>query len=135
MKITIFQRINAPLETVWNNWTEPDHITNWNFASDEWHCPNATNELRIGGTFSWRMEAKDGSMGFDFEGTYTNIKENSLIEYTLWDDRTVRIEFAVNGSTTTITEHFEAEDEHSAQQQRDGWQAILDNFKSYTEAF
>ncbi len=134
MNISISTTVNAPIETVWNAWTSPEHITNWNFASDEWHCPTATNDLRVGGTFSSRMEAKDGSMGFDFEGTYTQVEHHKLIAYKLADDRTVRIEFTTDGSSTTVTEYFDTEDTHTAEQQRDGWQAILDNFKTYTES-
>ncbi|MBO6794103.1 MAG: SRPBCC family protein [Balneolaceae bacterium] len=134
MKISISTTVNAPIETVWNAWTAPEHITSWNFASDEWQCPTATNDLRVGGTFSSRMEAKDGSMGFDFEGTYTQVDRHKLIAYKLADDRIVRIEFHTDGNSTKVTEHFDTEDTHTAEQQRDGWQAILDNFKSYTES-
>ena len=134
MNVSISTTVNAPIEIVWDAWTSPKHITKWNFASDEWLCPSATNDLQTGGTFNYRMESKDGSMGFDFGGTYTKIERHQSISYKLADDRTVRIEFTTNGASTSITEYFDAEDEHSGEQQRDGWQAILDNFKSYTES-
>jgi len=133
-KITVEAFINAPLNTVWESWTAPQHIIHWNFASDEWHAPKAENDLRPGGTFSSRMEAKDGSFGFDFEGVYNEVVTNELITYTLGDGRTVKIKFTDTGSETHIAETFEAETVNSEELQRDGWQAILNNFKKYVES-
>ena len=132
--LTVKNTINAPVEKVWEYWTKPEHITKWNNASDDWHTPWAKNDLRQGGTFSARMEAKDGSMGFDFEGVYDAIKPNEYIEYTLGDGRKVKIYFTSNGNTTKVVESFEAESTHSLEMQQGGWQAIMDNFKKYTEA-
>lgn len=132
--ITIESTVNAPVEKVWNYWNEPDHITKWNSASDDWHTPWAKNDLRTGGRITSRMEAKDGSFGFDFEGVYDTVKPNEYIEYTLGDGRKVKISFKASGNTTHIIESFEAETENSEEMQRMGWQAILDNFKKYTEA-
>lgn len=133
--ITVEAFINAPLHTVWECWTAPQHIIHWNFASDDWHAPKAENDLRSGGTFSSRMEAKDGSYGFDFEGVYDDVETNQLIAYTLGDGRTVRIKFTDTGNETHVAETFEPETVNSHDLQRDGWQAILNNFKKYTEAF
>lgn len=132
--ITVSATINAPVEKVWKLWSEPAHIKQWNNASDDWHTPHAENDLREGGKFSSRMEAKDGSFGFDFGGVYDVVKTHELIAYTMGDGRTVKITFEGNGSTTTVTETFDAETTHSEDMQRAGWQAILDNFKKYTEA-
>jgi len=133
-KITIASAINAPVEKVWQLWSAPEHITKWCSASDDWHTPRAENDLRVGGTFSSRMEAKDGSFGFDFGGVYDNVKTNELIEYTLGDSRKVSIHFTPEGNGTKVTQTFEAENENPVEMQRAGWQAILDNFKKYTEA-
>jgi len=133
-KITIASAINAPVEKVWQLWSAPEHITKWCSASDDWHTPRAENDLRVGGTFSSRMEAKDGSFGFDFGGVYDNVKTNELIEYTLDDSRKVSIHFTSEGNATKVTQTFEAENENPIEMQRAGWQAILDNFKKYTEA-
>lgn len=131
--ITIKTIINAPVESVWTYWTEPEHIQKWNNASDDWHTTKAENDLRVGGKFFSRMEAKDGSYGFDFGGIYDEVKLYDFIAYTLGDGRRVRITFAVKGNTTEVTEEFEAEKENTIDMQRMGWQAILDNFKLYTE--
>ena len=131
--ITVMTRINAPIEKIWEFWTNPEHIINWNFASDTWKCPWAKNDVQNGGKFVWRMEAKDGSFGFDFSGTYTNVKQNELIEETLDDGRIVKIVFSKDGNNTTVTETFEAEGQNSLDMQKTGWQAILDNFKKYAE--
>jgi uncharacterized protein YndB with AHSA1/START domain len=131
--ITISTTVNAPIEKVWNVWNEPAHITQWNAASEDWHSPRAENDLRVGGKFSARMEAKDGSFGFDFEGTYDEVKDHELISYTMSDGRQVEIRFAAKGNTTEIIENFEPESENSIDMQRQGWQAILDNFRKYTE--
>lgn len=133
-KITVTARVKAPVERVWEYWTAPEHIVNWNAASDDWHTPKAANDLRTNGRFSSRMEAKDGSMGFDFGGTYDEIKINELISYTMDDARKVTVTFSTNGKETQIIETFEAEDQNPVGMQREGWQAILDNFKTYAES-
>lgn len=132
--ITVETIVQAPVEKVWECWTKPEHITGWNNASDDWHTPRAENDLRVGGKFLSRMEARDGSMGFDFGGVYDEVKPNERIAYTLDDDRKVKIVFTGNDNETTVTETFEAENENSIELQRSGWQAILNNFKSYTES-
>jgi uncharacterized protein YndB with AHSA1/START domain len=132
--ITVEAIINAPVEKVWNCWTDPKHITQWCNASDDWHAPSATNDLRTGGRFSTRMEAKDGSFGFDFGGMYDEVKTNELIAYTMEDGRKVKIIFTSKGDATKVVETFEAESENPVEMQRAGWQAILDNFKRYAEA-
>ena len=132
--ITIENTVNAPVEKVWECWTKPEHITQWNNASDDWHTPHAENDLRMGGSFVSRMEAKDGSMGFDFDGVYDEVKTNELITYTIGDGRKVSIIFKSNGNTTKVAEIFEAEEQNPVEMQKDGWQAILDNFKKYTES-
>lgn len=132
--ITVETTVNAPVEKVWQSWTRPEHITQWNNASDDWHTPRAENDLRVGGTFLARMEAKDGSFGFDFGGVYDDVQENRYIEYTLGDGRKVKVHFTSQGNSTKVVETFEAENTHSIEMQKGGWQAILDNFKKYTEA-
>lgn len=132
--ITVEATINAPVEKVWKIWNEPEHITQWCFASDDWCAPRAENDLREGGKLKTRMEAKDGSMGFDFEGTYTNVKQNELIEYALEDGRKVKIVFSGTGNETKVSESFDAENTHPVEMQRGGWQAILDNFKKHAES-
>lgn len=133
MQITVETTVNAPVEKVWDYWTGPRHITQWNNASDDWHTPRAENDLRVGGKFVARMEARDGSMGFDFGGEYTQVKEHVLIESILGDGRRVRVNFSPADKGTRVVETFEAEDTHPIEMQRGGWQAILDNFKKYTE--
>jgi uncharacterized protein YndB with AHSA1/START domain len=132
--INIQTTVIASVEKVWSYWTEPKHITQWNQASDDWQTTSAKNDLRPGGSFSSRMEAKDGSFGFDFGGTYDAVEENKLIEYTLGDGRKVRVIFSKDGNATRVEESFEAETTNPTEMQRAGWQAILDNFKKYTEA-
>ena len=132
--ITVENTINAPVEKVWEYWTKPEHITQWNNASDDWHTPRAENDLRAGGSFVSRMEAKDGSFGFDFGGVYDAITTNEYIEYTLGDGRKVKITFTADGNKTKVVESFEAENTNSIEMQQGGWQTILDNFKKYTEA-
>lgn len=131
--ITVEATINAPVEKVWNYWTEPKHITQWNNASDDWHTPHAENDLRVGGKFVSRMEAKDGSAGFDFGGVYNEVKKHKLISYTMDDGRKASVKFSGDGNETTVTETFEAESMNSIEMQKSGWQSILDNFKKYTE--
>lgn len=132
--ITIQAVVNAPIEIVWDLWVQPEHIVRWNAASDDWHTPKATNNLKVGGKFSSTMAAKDGSMSFDFEGTYTSVKENKHIAYTLADGRTVEVFFTEDeDENTKIVETFEPEGVHPADFQKQGWQAILNNFKKYVE--
>lgn len=131
--ITIKASVNTTIETVWSKWTHPNDIVNWNNASDDWHTTKAENDLVIGGKFSYRMEAKDGSFGFDFWGIYTQIITNELIEYTMGDDRKAKVIFQYENGITNINTLFEAEDENPKEMQHFGWQAILNNFKKYAE--
>lgn len=132
--ITVEADVEQPVDKVWECWTMPEHITQWNYALEEWHSPHATNDLRAGGKFSSRMEAKDGSVGFDFAGEYDIVDEFEYIEYTLGDSRKVKVHFTPDGNHTKVVESFEAEDTNSIELQRTGWQAILDNFKKYAES-
>jgi uncharacterized protein YndB with AHSA1/START domain len=133
--ITVSALVNAPIEKVWTLFTTPEHIMHWNQASDDWHTPAATNDLRHDGRFSFTMAAKDGSFQFDFGGTYTIITPLRLIEYVLDDQRQVRTEFAREGDNATrVTQIFDPEAIHSPEMQQQGWQAILDSFKRYAEA-
>jgi uncharacterized protein YndB with AHSA1/START domain len=133
VKITVKTTIDAPTERVWKYWTEPKHITKWNNASDDWHTPFAENDLQAGGKFLSRMEAKDGSFGFDFEGIYDEVKLYEVISYTMADGRKVTITFAAVDDKTEVIEIFDAEDTNSIELQQNGWQAILDNFRKYVE--
>jgi len=132
--ITVETIVNAPVEKVWASWSEPKHITQWTHASDDWHAPYAENDLRDGGKFKTTMAAKDGSVSFDFEGIYDKVEPYKSIAYTLGDDRKVEIIFTDQGSTTKVTEIFDPESTNSVELQQGGWQAILENFKRYTEA-
>jgi uncharacterized protein YndB with AHSA1/START domain len=132
--ITVEATVNAPVEKVWKLWAGPEHITKWCAASDDWHAPKATNDLREKGKFSTTMAAKDGSMSFDFGGTYNTVKSNQLIEYTMDDGRKAKIVFTGSDNSTKVTETFEAESVNPIEMQRGGWQAILDNFKKYVES-
>lgn len=132
MKITVETTVDAPVASVWKAYTTPEDITEWNAASDDWHTPRATVDLRVGGAFSSRMEAKDGSMGFDFEGTYTKIVDEQLIEYS-FGDRQAKVEFEPSPRGVAVRVTFDSEETHSADQQREGWQAILTSFKRYVE--
>lgn len=132
-KITIDSTISATPEKVWNCWTQPNHITQWNFATDDWCCPNAENDLTAGGKYKARMEAKDGSFGFDFEAVYDEIVEHKKIVYTIADGRKVTTTFVQLGGSTKISTVFESEPENPIEMQRNGWQAILNNFKKYVE--
>ena len=132
--ITIETTVNASIEKAWKTWTEPTHITKWAYASEDWHTPHATNDLKVGGKFTNRMEAKDGSMGFDFEGIYSEVELYKKISFELEDGRKVMVVFESNGDSTKITETFDPESENPIEMQRSGWQAIIDNFKSYTES-
>lgn len=133
--ITVETSINAPVKKVWELWTNPKHIIHWNQASHDWHTPKAENDLRVGGKFLSRMEARDGNSGFDFSGIYDEIKTRKLISYTIDDGRKVKITFNGNKNETKVVETFEAEGTNSMEMQREGWQAILDSFKHYVETF
>ena len=132
-KIIVQIVINSKIEKVWDFWTNPEYIKAWNSASEDWHTPYAENDLRKGGKFLSRMEARDGSFGFDFYGIYDEVKLHEIIAYTLGDGRTVRVEFNSSGDTTEIIQTFDVEDIHSIEEQRTGWQQILSNFKKYVE--
>ncbi len=139
-KIQVEIVVNADLDKVWKFWNEPAHITSWAFASDDWECPHAENNLTVGGKFVTRMSAKDKSFGFDFAGTYTEIKDHEKISYVMSDDihdaeaRTCEVTFADMGNgQTKITEVFDAENQNSEEMQRNGWQSILNNFKKAVE--
>jgi uncharacterized protein YndB with AHSA1/START domain len=132
MKIKVEKNVHAPIKKVWNAYTTPTDIVQWNAASDDWHTVTANVDLRIGGTFSSRMEAKDGSFGFDFAGTYTNIIPQQLIEYS-FGDRGAKVEFDERSDGVLVTVSFDADSTHSVEQQQAGWQAILDNFARHVE--
>lgn len=134
MKITVETTVKAPIEKVWAAWNNAEAIKQWNAASDDWHTTAASVDLRVGGVFSSRMEAKDGSMGFDFEGTYTQVIPQQLIEYALGDERQVKVEFQAQGNETLVRETFDAENVHPAEMQRAGWQSILERFARYVES-
>ena len=131
--ITVQAVINAPVEQVWKLYTEPEHVMKWNNASSDWHTPRAENDLKVGGKFLYRMKAKDGSSGFDFDGTYKQVKTNELIVYSISDGREVEVVFTNDEARTKIATTFEAESTNPIEMQRDGWQAILNNFKKYVE--
>ena len=131
--ITIQALIGAPVQLVWEKWTNPGDIVKWNTASDDWHTTKSENDVRTGGSFNSRMEAKDGSFGFDFYGKYDLVVENQLLEFTLGDNRKVIVTFQSAEGQTLIVQTFEAENENPLELQRSGWQSILDNFKKYTE--
>ena len=131
--ITIQATIQAPVDKVWRCWTNPDDIVKWNNASNDWHTPRAENDLRVGGKFNVRMEAKDGSMGFDFGGVYDKVIVNKVIEYTIGDGRKVTVNFIPLGNLTDVIESFEAETENPIDMQREGWQTIMNNFKKHVE--
>ncbi len=132
-KITIQTTVLANRKKAWDHYTEAKHITQWNFASDDWCCPAASNDLTVGGKFSWRMEAKDGSFGFDFEGEYTEVVPLAKIKYVFMDQREAEISFSDLAEGTLVQIVFDAENENSLELQESGWQAILNNFKSHTE--
>jgi uncharacterized protein YndB with AHSA1/START domain len=132
-KITIEATISAAPNKVWAYWTQPEHITKWNFATDDWQCPRAMNDLRVGGKYGARMEAKDGSFGFDFEAVYNEVVDQKKLTYTMEDGRKVTTDFEKLGDKTKVTTVFDAESENSEEMQKSGWQAILNNFKKYTE--
>ena len=132
--ISVHVKIHLPVGRVWKFWTTPEDIVKWNNASEDWHTTRAETDLRKGGKFLSRMEAKDGSMGFDFEGIYETVKPNKVIEYSLGDGRKVRIDFTGKVNETEVVESFDAENVNSVELQRNGWQNILENFKKYAEA-
>ena len=133
-KITIETMISADVRKVWDDYTKPEHITKWNYASNDWHCPSAENDLRVGGKLKSRMEAKDGSTGFDFEAIYEEVIDHKKISYIMTDGRQAITNFENLGSKTRVTTTFDAENENPVEMQRTGWQAILDNFKKYVES-
>jgi uncharacterized protein YndB with AHSA1/START domain len=133
VKITVDVTVEAPTTAVWNAWVTPEDIREWNFAIDEWCCPRAEINLEVGGEFNYRMEARDGSMGFDFKGIFTTVSPNESIHFELGDHRLVTVDFEETAHGVRVVETFEAEDENSAEQQRQGWQMILDNFKRHVE--
>jgi uncharacterized protein YndB with AHSA1/START domain len=132
-KITVETNIAAPVDRVWRAWNTPEEIKQWNAASDDWHTTKSAVDLRVGGTFSSRMEAKDGSMGFDFAGTYTKVVEHQLIESS-FGGRSLQVEFLATTGGVTVRETFEPETTFPLEQQRQGWQAILNNFKQHVES-
>ena len=132
-KITVEATVAAPIAAVWRAWNNPDDIVQWNAASPDWHTTKAAVDLRAGGSFSSRMEAKDGSMGFDFAGTYTKVVPHELIE-SAFDGRTLRVEFVAGKDGVTVRETFDAEAVHPVEYQKQGWQAILDSFRKHVEA-
>lgn len=132
VRITVETTVDRPVDWVWQCFTDPAHIVKWNFASEDWHCPAAENTLEPGGAFSYRMEAKDGTAGFDFEGNFDEVVENQHLAYTI-GDRVVTVDFFDLGNATKVTETFEAENTNTLELQRGGWQAILDQFKKHAE--
>ncbi len=132
MNITVETTVSAAIEKVWAAYTSPEHIVKWNAASDDWHTTSSTVDLRVGGNFSSRMEAKDGSFGFDFAGSYTKVEPNKLLEYS-FGDRVAQVDFSALANGIRVRVEFDTEETHSIEQQRQGWQAILDNFKRYAE--
>ena len=131
-KITVSAIINAPVEKVWDNYTNPKHIVNWNFADPSWHCPSAENDMRVGGTYKARMEAKDGSFGFDLEAIYSELVDKQKFTYAM-ADREVTTQFRPVNNQTEVVTTFDAENENPIEMQQQGWQMILNNFKTYTE--
>ncbi len=131
--IDIETTIVADLQKVWDYYTNPEHITQWNFADDSWHCPSAENDLKEGGKYKARMEAKDGSFGFDFEAIYDEVVKHKKIVYTIADGRSVSTIFESHGDITTVKTSFEAEGTNPIEMQKNGWQAILNNLKKYAE--
>ncbi|MCB1198674.1 MAG: SRPBCC family protein [Deltaproteobacteria bacterium] len=134
MKITIEATINATPEKVWSAWTTPNHITKWNYATDDWQCPHASNDLKVGGKYCARMEAKDASMGFDFVAIYDEVEAMKKLAYTMADGRKVETVFVPSSEVVTVTTVFDAENENSVEMQKQGWQSILNNFKKYVES-
>ncbi len=132
-KITVQADVAAKKDKVWEYYTQPEHIVNWNFASPDWHCPRAVNDMRVGGTYNARMEAKDGSSGFDFEAIYDEVVDKEKFTYSFWE-RSATVTFEALGEETRVTVTFDPESENPEELQKQGWQAILDNFKQYAES-
>ena len=132
--ITVETVVNAPVEKAWKFFSEPEHITKWAFASDDWHAPYAENDLRKDGKFKTTMAAKDGSFSFDFEGVYTNVVRNKVFEYEMADGRKVKVDFLPEGNKTKVIETFDPEKENAVDMQRAGWQAILENYRKHVES-
>jgi uncharacterized protein YndB with AHSA1/START domain len=132
--VNIGTTVNAPIKKIWEIWSKPEHITRWATPTPDWHTPRAENDLRTGGSFVSRMEAKDGSMGFDFGGVYDVVTPHEYIEYTMGDGRKVKTVFTQQEDGVRIDQSFDAEAENPVEMQRMGWQAILDSFKNYTES-
>jgi len=132
-KIEIESKINAKLDQVWEYWTKPEHITKWNKASEDWLCPNAENDLKEGGKFKYRMESEDGKVGFDFAGTYKEVKEKEKLTYELEDGRNAEVTFSEEDGNVMIKETLDTEDENPVEQQEQGWKSILESFKTYAE--
>jgi uncharacterized protein YndB with AHSA1/START domain len=132
--ITVQSSINKSISQVWDCYTKPEHIVKWNFASDDWHCPAATNDFRLGGKFSYTMAARDESFSFDFSGTFVQIADKKHIEILLDDNRKVWLNFTESGNETNVVEKFEAETENTVELQQTGWQMILNNFKKHAES-
>ena len=134
-QVTIQTEINKPINQVWDFFNNPKHIVNWNFAHESWECPSASNDLKVGGQLKSRMQAKDGSFGFDLVGIYDEVRENELIKYHFEDGRNIEVIFEkLSDDKTKITENFDPENQNPEEFQKDGWQAILDNFKKYAES-
>lgn len=133
-KLTVQAEILTDARNTWERYTKPEHIVKWNFASDDWHCPSATNELHVGGAMNWRMEAKDGSFGFDFEAVYDEVVEEKKLAYTMPDGRQVSVDFEPAADVTRVAVSFDPEDQNPLEMQQEGWQAILNNFKKYAES-
>ncbi|MES2805680.1 MAG: SRPBCC family protein [Bacteroidota bacterium] len=131
--ITVQSTINASMEKIWELWTAPEHVMKWNNASEDWHTPFAENDLKVGGKFKYTMASTDGTMRFDFEGVYTNVVNPSLIEYEMADGRKVKIVFEKDAEGIKVIESFDPETVNPEEMQKNGWQAILDNFKKYVE--
>ena len=132
--ITVTTIVNVPLQKAWEYWTQPEHITKWNFASDDWECPKATNDLKVGGEFSYTMAAKDGSFSFDFGGVYTEVVEYETIKYELGDSRKIEVTFKEVDGGVEVTEVFDPETENPRDMQQGGWQSILNNYKKHAES-
>ncbi|SMC59707.1 SRPBCC family protein [Moheibacter sediminis] len=132
-KITVAADVQAPIEKVWNAYTQPQHITKWNQASEDWCCPHAENDVKVGGKYNARMEAKDGSFGFDFEAIYDEIVDRKKLSYNMLDGRNATIEFISDGNQTKVTTTFDPENQNPIEMQQDGWQAIMNSFKNYVE--
>lgn len=133
-KLKVTAEIKAPIEKVWNAYTQPEHITKWNQASEDWHCPHAENDLKVGGKYNARMEAKDGSFGFDFEAVYDEVVDGEKLSYNMLDGRNAMTEFISEGSTTQVSTTFDPENQNPIEMQQGGWQAILNSFKNYVES-